>query len=214
MPVIAALALRASCQRRHHPRRGRGGGGRGRRAIVNDVSGGLADPEMAARGRRRRGAVDPDALARAQPTMDTPRRRTTTTSSPTCATELLDRVDAAVAAGVDRAQLVLDPGLGFAKTAAHNWALLRALPDHWSARGLPGAGRRVPQALPGRAARRARRAAPARRPGGRHRRRLRAGRRRRGVGGAGARRRGRRWTRSRSRTPGHCGDAHREDARG
>jgi dihydropteroate synthase len=36
-------------------------------------------------------------------------------------------VDAAVLAGVDPARLVLDPGLGFAKTAAHNWALLRRL---------------------------------------------------------------------------------------
>jgi dihydropteroate synthase len=38
--------------------------------------------------------------------------------------ELLARVDEAVAAGVDPAQLVLDPGLGFAKRAEHNWSLL------------------------------------------------------------------------------------------
>lgn len=43
--------------------------------------------------------------------------------------ELLARVDAAVTAGVDPANLVIDPGLGFAKTAQHNWALLRALPQ-------------------------------------------------------------------------------------
>ena len=42
--------------------------------------------------------------------------------------ELLDRVAAAVAAGVDESRIVLDPGLGFAKTAEHNWPLLRALP--------------------------------------------------------------------------------------
>jgi dihydropteroate synthase len=41
--------------------------------------------------------------------------------------ELRARVDAAVAAGVAPSQLVIDPGLGFAKTAAHNWALLRRL---------------------------------------------------------------------------------------
>ncbi|MDT4960228.1 MAG: dihydropteroate synthase, partial [Pseudonocardiales bacterium] len=41
--------------------------------------------------------------------------------------ELSARVDAALAAGVDRDQLVLDPGLGFAKTSAHNWALLASL---------------------------------------------------------------------------------------
>jgi dihydropteroate synthase len=43
--------------------------------------------------------------------------------------ELFERVAAAVAAGVDESRLVLDPGLGFAKTAEHNWALLRALPQ-------------------------------------------------------------------------------------
>ena len=43
--------------------------------------------------------------------------------------ELLAGVDAAVAAGVDPAKLIIDPGLGFAKTAQHNWALLHALPE-------------------------------------------------------------------------------------
>jgi len=40
-------------------------------------------------------------------------------------TELTARRDAAAAAGIR--QVVLDPGLGFAKTAEHNWALLRHL---------------------------------------------------------------------------------------
>jgi dihydropteroate synthase len=43
--------------------------------------------------------------------------------------ELLASVDAAVSAGVDPAQLMIDPGLGFAKTGQHNWALLHALPQ-------------------------------------------------------------------------------------
>ena len=50
--------------------------------------------------------------------------------------ELCTRVDAALAAGVDRSALRIDPGLGFAKTAAHNWALLRSLPQ-LVALGLP-----------------------------------------------------------------------------
>jgi dihydropteroate synthase len=41
--------------------------------------------------------------------------------------ELLRGADAAYAAGVPR--VVLDPGLGFAKNAEHNLALMRALPD-------------------------------------------------------------------------------------
>ena len=43
--------------------------------------------------------------------------------------ELMARVDAAIAAGVDPAALVLDPGLGFAKSAAPNWTLLNRLPE-------------------------------------------------------------------------------------
>jgi dihydropteroate synthase len=42
--------------------------------------------------------------------------------------ELLASIDDAVAAGVDPAMLIIDPGLGFAKTGQHNWALLHALP--------------------------------------------------------------------------------------
>ena len=43
--------------------------------------------------------------------------------------ELLEQVDLAVTAGVDESALVLDPGLGFAKNAQHNWQLLRGLPE-------------------------------------------------------------------------------------
>lgn len=37
--------------------------------------------------------------------------------------------DSAIAAGVDPAQITVDPGLGFAKTPEENWALLHALPE-------------------------------------------------------------------------------------
>jgi len=50
--------------------------------------------------------------------------------------ELLARVDAAVHAGVDPDQIVLDPGLGFAKTAEHDWALLHRL-DEFAELGFP-----------------------------------------------------------------------------
>ena len=42
--------------------------------------------------------------------------------------ELCERVDAARAAGIPDERIVLDPGLGFAKKAEHNWALLAGLP--------------------------------------------------------------------------------------
>lgn len=40
---------------------------------------------------------------------------------------LLRRVDEAIAAGVSPRQLILDPGIGFGKTRAHNMALLQGL---------------------------------------------------------------------------------------
>jgi dihydropteroate synthase len=95
--------------------------------VVNDVSGGLADPEMARvvadRGvpwvlmHWRGHSTEMDRLAEYGDVVAD------------VLAELLARVDAAVAAGVEPTALVLDPGLGFAKTAAHNWALLHRLPD-------------------------------------------------------------------------------------
>lgn len=50
--------------------------------------------------------------------------------------ELAERLRAAESAGVDPARVVLDPGIGFAKEAAHNWALLARL-DEIAALGRP-----------------------------------------------------------------------------
>jgi len=43
--------------------------------------------------------------------------------------ELAQRLDDAVAAGIPVDRIVVDPGLGFAKTADHNWQLLQRLPE-------------------------------------------------------------------------------------
>jgi dihydropteroate synthase len=93
--------------------------------IVNDVSGGLADPGMAKivaeagcpwilmhwRGHSRT-MIE---LARYDDVVAEVRA------------ELLDRVAAATAAGVDPRCLILDPGIGFAKNATQNWELTRHL---------------------------------------------------------------------------------------
>ena len=50
--------------------------------------------------------------------------------------ELAVRLDALAAAGVDLARVVLDPGLGFAKRSPHNWAVLRHL-DSLASLGCP-----------------------------------------------------------------------------
>ncbi len=42
---------------------------------------------------------------------------------------LLSRAEAAVAAGIDRSRIVLDPGFGFGKTRTHNVSLVNALPE-------------------------------------------------------------------------------------
>ena len=103
--------------------------------IVNDVSGGRADPAMA----RVVAAADVPwvlmhwrSVSADDPHRVPPYRDVVSEVR----TELLGAVDAAVAAGVDPAKLVIDPGLGFAKTAQHNWALLHALPE-FVATGLP-----------------------------------------------------------------------------
>jgi len=51
-------------------------------------------------------------------------------------TFLKERVDAAIACGVDRSRLAIDPGIGFAKTYAQNLEILRRLPE-FSTLGCP-----------------------------------------------------------------------------
>ncbi|MCU1587780.1 MAG: folP [Frankiales bacterium] len=91
--------------------------------VVNDVSGGLADPEMlstvSALGTpyivmHWRG---PSAGMQAQAQYGD-------VVAEVCA-ELADRVAACRTAGIS--ELVVDPGLGFAKEPAHNWELLQQL---------------------------------------------------------------------------------------
>jgi dihydropteroate synthase len=55
--------------------------------------------------------------------------------------ELRRRVDTVIGEGVDPSRIVLDPGLGFAKRPAHNWALLTRLDEIAT---LGGSGQRFP----------------------------------------------------------------------
>jgi dihydropteroate synthase len=41
--------------------------------------------------------------------------------------ELNSQIDAALDAGINKSQIIIDPGLGFAKDAEHNWEILRNL---------------------------------------------------------------------------------------
>ena len=96
--------------------------------IVNDVSGGLADPRMLETVAAT-GAAYVAMHWRAH--SDTMQQHASYDGQggvvAAVRDELAERVDAILAAGIDRDSVVLDPGLGFAKTAEHNWALLRGL---------------------------------------------------------------------------------------
>jgi dihydropteroate synthase len=96
--------------------------------IVNDVSGGRADPRMAG---LLADARVPWVLMHWRP-VGAARSHQVPTYRDIVAdvrSELLASVDDAVSAGVDVTKLIIDPGLGFAKSAQHNWALLHALPE-------------------------------------------------------------------------------------
>jgi dihydropteroate synthase len=95
--------------------------------IVNDVSGGLADPELP---RLVADARVPYVLMHWRGPSETMQSHAVYGDVVSeVRAELAARLDAVVAAGVDPEQVVLDPGLGFAKTAEHNWALLAGLPS-------------------------------------------------------------------------------------
>ncbi|WP_341727998.1 dihydropteroate synthase [Brooklawnia sp.] len=93
--------------------------------IINDVSGGLADPQMlrvvsetgvdyVCQHWRGHGAVMNDLA-------------TYTDVVPEVVAELRARLRACADAGIDPAKVIVDPGLGFAKTADQDWALLAHL---------------------------------------------------------------------------------------
>ncbi|HET9860062.1 MAG TPA: dihydropteroate synthase, partial [Nocardioidaceae bacterium] len=95
--------------------------------LVNDVSGGLADPEIldvvAARGATY-------AAMHWRAHADTMQRHAEYDDVvDEVLKELASRVEAALSAGIDGDRLAIDPGLGFAKTAEHNWALLKSLEE-------------------------------------------------------------------------------------
>jgi dihydropteroate synthase len=96
--------------------------------IVNDVSGGLADPEIL------RVVADAHATyiamhwrAHADHMVDFATYDDPGGVVRAVRDELARRVEAVLAAGVAPERLVLDPGLGFAKRAEHNWQLLADL---------------------------------------------------------------------------------------
>ncbi len=103
-------------------------------SIVNDVSGGAADPEMFATVAElgckytlmhwRGHSKEMNSLAQYDDVVKE------------VIEEVTLQLDKALAAGIKRENIVLDPGLGFAKDAEHNWEILNRL-DEFIALGYP-----------------------------------------------------------------------------
>ncbi len=96
-------------------------------SLVNDVSGGLADPEMAGLVAER--GVPYVAMHWRGHSHDMQARARYDDVVADVSRELLERVEALTAAGIRPDDVLLDPGLGFAKLAPHNWELLRRLDE-------------------------------------------------------------------------------------
>jgi len=91
-------------------------------AVINDVSGGLADPvmgEVIAAARVPFVAMHWRGHSERMQTFAQYKNVTHEVRD-----ELAARVDGLVMQGVELEQIIIDPGLGFAKTPAHNWELL------------------------------------------------------------------------------------------
>jgi dihydropteroate synthase len=95
-------------------------------AYINDVSGGLADPEMPSVAAQS--GVDVILMHWRGHSKDMQQRASYRDVTGEVVAELAQRVSAFTAAGVSPERIVLDPGLGFAKTFEHNWRLIATLP--------------------------------------------------------------------------------------
>ena len=93
--------------------------------LVNDVSGGRADPDMV--GIVADAGVPFVAMHWRGHSADMQSRAVYDDVVTDVVAELTQRADELVAAGIATDRIVLDPGFGFAKHAGHNWSLLRGL---------------------------------------------------------------------------------------
>jgi dihydropteroate synthase len=128
LPVVTALAeaglvVSIDTMRANVAERALAAGAR----MVNDVSGGLADERMAAL--IARSGVPYVVMHWRGASVDMQDRAVYGDVVKEVSAELTDRIRALTTAGVDPAQLIVDPGLGFAKLPAHNWVLLARLAE-------------------------------------------------------------------------------------
>jgi len=102
--------------------------------IINDVSGGLADPEMLPTAAQL--GVPYIAMHWRGHSKDMNSRAVYGDVVKDVISELQERVSAALDAGINKNSLILDPGIGFAKEAHHNWEIIDSI-DQFVALGYP-----------------------------------------------------------------------------
>ena len=103
-------------------------------SLVNDVSGGLADDKML--GTVADLGVGYIAMHWRGHSVSMQQRSSYDDLMTEVSAELAERAAAALKAGIAPDRLALDPGIGFAKTASHNWTVLSHL-DSLHALGFP-----------------------------------------------------------------------------
>jgi dihydropteroate synthase len=94
-------------------------------SIINDVSGGLADPEMLQTAARL--GVPYIAMHWRGQSKDMNSKAIYNDVVVDVISELQERITAALDAGIEVGNLIIDPGLGFAKDAEHNWEIIDSI---------------------------------------------------------------------------------------
>jgi dihydropteroate synthase len=103
-------------------------------AMINDVSGGLADDAMLQTAAELK--VPYIAMHWRGQSKDMNSKAVYGDVVNEVIAELNERIDAALDAGIHKDKLIIDPGIGFAKDAEHNWAIIEAI-DRFVAMGYP-----------------------------------------------------------------------------
>ena len=103
-------------------------------SIINDVSGGLSDSEMLQTAARLQ--VPYIAMHWRGASKDMNSKAIYGDVVNDVLAELNERIEAALDAGIAKDKLIIDPGIGFAKDADHNWAIIDAI-DRFVSMGYP-----------------------------------------------------------------------------
>jgi dihydropteroate synthase len=103
-------------------------------SIINDVSGGLSDSQMLQTAARLQ--VPYIAMHWRGQSKDMNSKAIYGDVVNDVIAELNKRIEAALDAGIAKDKLIIDPGIGFAKDAEHNWAIIDAI-DRFVALGYP-----------------------------------------------------------------------------